>query len=114
MAPAGARDRPDAAAGFAAKARQVLQPKIGTAHAAVIRYAIVLFGGLAAILITLQLLGIGVTHDNFDCFETRRGSRHSDRSKQRERKHHFPPHYADDVRSAVRIVTATSRPNPYK
>jgi small-conductance mechanosensitive channel len=50
-----------ATAGFAAKARQVLQPKIGTAHAAVIRYTIVLFGGLAAILITLQLLGIGVT-----------------------------------------------------
>jgi small-conductance mechanosensitive channel len=50
-----------ATAGFAAKARQVLQPKIGSAHAAVIRYAIVLLGGLATILITLQLFGIGVT-----------------------------------------------------
>jgi hypothetical protein len=49
-----------ATAGFAAKARQVLQPKIGNAHAAVIRYAIVLLGGLATILITLQLFGIGV------------------------------------------------------
>jgi small-conductance mechanosensitive channel len=50
-----------ATTGFAAKARQVLQPKIGTSHAAVIRYAIVLFGGIATILITLQLFGIGVT-----------------------------------------------------
>jgi hypothetical protein len=50
-----------ATAGFTAKARQVLQPKIGSAHAAVIRYAIVLLGGLATILITLQLFGIGVT-----------------------------------------------------
>jgi small-conductance mechanosensitive channel len=50
-----------ATAGFAAKARQVLLLKIGTAHAAVIRYAIVLLGGLATILITLQLFGIGVT-----------------------------------------------------
>ena len=50
-----------ATAGFAAKARQVLQPKVGTAHAAVVRYAIVLFGGLAAILVTLELFGIGVT-----------------------------------------------------
>ena len=50
-----------ATAGLAAKAREVLQPKIGIAHAAVIRYAIVLLGGLATILITLQLLGIAVT-----------------------------------------------------
>jgi small-conductance mechanosensitive channel len=46
--------------GLAGKAREVLQPKIGTAHAAVIRYAIVLLGGLATILITLQLFNIGV------------------------------------------------------
>jgi small-conductance mechanosensitive channel len=50
-----------ATAGLAGKARDVLQPTIGTAHAAVVRYAIVLFGGLATILITLELLGIGVT-----------------------------------------------------
>jgi small-conductance mechanosensitive channel len=50
-----------ATAGLAGKARDVLQPRIGTAHAAVVRYAIVLFGGLATILITLELLGIGVT-----------------------------------------------------
>jgi len=50
-----------ATAGLAGKAREVLEPKIGTAHAAVIRYCIVLLGGLATILITLQLLGIAVT-----------------------------------------------------
>jgi len=48
-------------AGLAGRAREVLEPKIGTSHAAVIRYAIVLLGGLATILITLQLFGIGVT-----------------------------------------------------
>lgn len=48
-------------AGLAGRARDVLQPKIGTAHAAVIRYAIVLVGGLAVILITLQLFAIEVT-----------------------------------------------------
>ena len=37
-----------------------LQPRIGTAHAAVVRYAIVLVGGLATILITLQLFTIAV------------------------------------------------------
>jgi hypothetical protein len=48
-------------AGLAGRAREVLDPKIGTSHAAVIRYAIVLLGGLATILITLQLFGIAVT-----------------------------------------------------
>ena len=50
-----------ATAGLAGKAHEALQPKIGTSHAAVIRYAIVLLGGLATILITLQLFGIAVT-----------------------------------------------------
>ncbi|HEX9352340.1 MAG TPA: mechanosensitive ion channel domain-containing protein [Streptosporangiaceae bacterium] len=50
-----------ATAGLAGKARDVLQPKIGTPHAAVVRYTVVLFGGLATILITLELFGIGVT-----------------------------------------------------
>ena len=48
-------------AGLAGRAREVLEPKIGTPHAAVIRYAIVLVGGLATILITLQLFDIAVT-----------------------------------------------------
>jgi small-conductance mechanosensitive channel len=50
-----------ATAGLAGKARDVLQPRIGAAHAAVVRYAVVLFGGLATLLITLELFGIGVT-----------------------------------------------------
>src|ERR1700752_2528650 len=48
-----------ATAGLAGKARDVLRPKVGTAHAAVVRYAVVLFGGLATFLITLELFGIG-------------------------------------------------------
>ena len=47
--------------GLAGRAHEVLQPKLGTAHAAVIRYAIVLLGGLATILIALQPFGIAVT-----------------------------------------------------
>ncbi len=50
-----------ATAGLAGKARDVLRPKVGTAHAAVVRYTVVLFGGLATLLITLELFGIGVT-----------------------------------------------------
>ena len=50
-----------ATAGLAGKAREVLQPKIGTSHAAVIRYTMVLLGGLATILVTLQLFGIAIT-----------------------------------------------------
>ena len=50
-----------ATAGFAGKARDALRPRVGTAHAAVVRYTVVLFGGLATILITLELFGIGVT-----------------------------------------------------
>ena len=48
-------------AGLAGQVRGVLEPKIGTSHAAVIRYTILLLGSLAAILITLQLFGIAVT-----------------------------------------------------
>jgi small-conductance mechanosensitive channel len=50
-----------ATAGLAGKARQVLQPKVGASHAAVVRYTVLLFGGLATTLVTLQLFGIGVT-----------------------------------------------------
>lgn len=46
---------------IAGKAREALRLKIGNPHAAVVRYAIVLTGGLAAILIMLQLFGISVT-----------------------------------------------------
>jgi small-conductance mechanosensitive channel len=49
-----------ATAGFASKAKEVLQPKVGAAHAAVARYTVVLLGGLATILITLQLVGVDI------------------------------------------------------
>lgn len=43
------------------KARAALQESIGSAHAAVIRFTIVLAGGLATIVLTLQLLHIPIT-----------------------------------------------------
>ncbi len=43
------------------KVRGAFQESIGSAHAAVIRFTIVLAGGLATIVITLQLLDIPVT-----------------------------------------------------
>ena len=45
-----------ATVGFSRKARDVLEPRTGTAHAAVVRYAIVLSGSLTIIIITLELL----------------------------------------------------------
>ena len=46
--------------GLSRKAREVLEPRIGSAHAAVIGYAIVLAGGIASLVITLELLHISV------------------------------------------------------
>ena len=46
--------------GLSGKARETLEPGIGSAHAAVIRYAIVLVGGLASLLITLTLLRVHI------------------------------------------------------
>ncbi len=50
-----------AAIGLSNKARDVLQPRVGSAHAGIIRFAVVLAGGLATIIITLQLFNIAVT-----------------------------------------------------
>jgi small-conductance mechanosensitive channel len=47
--------------GLANRAREVMLPSIGYAHAAVVRYAVVVAGGLATIIVTLQLLGLPVT-----------------------------------------------------
>jgi Mechanosensitive ion channel len=47
--------------GVGNKARVSLQESIGSAHAAVIRFTIVLAGGLATIVLTLQLLHIPIT-----------------------------------------------------
>ena len=46
--------------GLANKAQQVLQPATGSAHAAVVRYTILLIGIIAALVITLALLKIPV------------------------------------------------------
>ena len=47
--------------GLANKAREILLPSLGYAHAAVVRFAIVVAGCVATILITLQLFDIAVT-----------------------------------------------------
>jgi small-conductance mechanosensitive channel len=47
-----------AVVGFASKSRDVMQPVTGRAHAAVVRYAIVLVGSIAAVFITLGLLNV--------------------------------------------------------
>jgi hypothetical protein len=47
--------------GLSNKARDVLQPRVGSAHAGIVRFAVVLVGGLADIIITLQLFSIAVT-----------------------------------------------------
>ena len=46
--------------GLAGKARDVLEPKMGTSHAAVVRYAVLVFGGFTTLVITLVLLGVAV------------------------------------------------------
>jgi small-conductance mechanosensitive channel len=46
--------------GLGGQSRQVLQPVTGSAHAAVVRYSIVLIGTIAALVITLSLLKIPV------------------------------------------------------
>ncbi len=49
-----------AVVGFASKSRDVMQPVTGRAHAAVVRYAIVLAGSIIALIITLALLKVPV------------------------------------------------------
>jgi small-conductance mechanosensitive channel len=47
--------------GLGNKARDILQPSVGSAHAGIVRFAVVLAGGLATVIITLQLFDIAVT-----------------------------------------------------
>jgi hypothetical protein len=49
-----------ATVGFSRKARDVLEARTGTAHAAVVRYAIVLAGSLTIVIITLELLKVPI------------------------------------------------------
>jgi Mechanosensitive ion channel len=46
--------------GLAAKSREVFEPRTGSAHAAVIRYTVMLVGGIATLLVTLTLLRVPV------------------------------------------------------
>jgi small-conductance mechanosensitive channel len=46
--------------GFASKSRDVMQPVTGRAHAAVVRYTIVLVGSIAVLFITLGLLHVPI------------------------------------------------------
>ena len=50
-----------ASIGLGNKAREVLLPKLGYAHAAVVRFAIVVAGSIATFLVTLQLFDIEIT-----------------------------------------------------
>jgi small-conductance mechanosensitive channel len=47
--------------GLSGKARSVLEPAIGTSHAAIVRYALVLIGAVTTLLVALALLGIPIT-----------------------------------------------------
>lgn len=46
--------------GLSGRARDVLEPRVGSSHAAVIRYTILLVGGIATFVITLQLFRIAI------------------------------------------------------
>jgi len=46
--------------GLAGKARELLEPKAGTPHAAIVRYAILIVGAFTTLLITLELFGVPI------------------------------------------------------
>ncbi len=47
--------------GLSRKARSVLEPRVGTAHAAVVRYFLLLIGGFATLAVTLALFHVPVS-----------------------------------------------------
>jgi hypothetical protein len=47
--------------GLGNKARELLERTVGSAHAAVVRFAVIVVGGLLTIVITLELLNIAIT-----------------------------------------------------
>ncbi|HEY2578828.1 MAG TPA: mechanosensitive ion channel domain-containing protein [Streptosporangiaceae bacterium] len=49
-----------ATVGLSGRSRDILQPRVGSAHAAVVRYSILLAGTLATLVITLQLFKIPI------------------------------------------------------
>ena len=44
--------------GLARQARQLLEPRVGTAHSAIIRYAILIVGAFTTLVLTLLLFGV--------------------------------------------------------
>jgi len=46
--------------GLASRSRQLLEPRAGTSHSAIVRYAILIVGGFTTLLITLLLFGVPV------------------------------------------------------
>jgi len=46
--------------GLAGKARSVLEPSIGSAHAPIVRYALLLIGAITTLIVTLGLVGIPI------------------------------------------------------
>ena len=46
--------------GLSSNARSVLQPRVGAAHAAVVRYALLLLGGFTTLIITMLLFDVPV------------------------------------------------------
>jgi small-conductance mechanosensitive channel len=47
--------------GLAGQMRQFLEPRVGTAHAAVVRYALLVIGAFTTLVITLDLFGVPAT-----------------------------------------------------
>jgi small-conductance mechanosensitive channel len=47
--------------GLAGKSKELLEPRAGTEHSAVIRYVILIVGGVATLVITLWLFGVDVS-----------------------------------------------------
>ncbi len=46
--------------GLAGKARQLLEPRAGTSHAAIVRYLLLIFGAFTTLVVTLQLFGVPI------------------------------------------------------
>ena len=47
--------------GLARQVRQVLEPRVGTAHSAIVRYAVLIVGAFTTLLLTLVLFGVPVS-----------------------------------------------------
>ena len=46
--------------GLAGKARQLLEPRAGTSHAAIVRYLLLIVGAFTTLVVTLQLFGVPI------------------------------------------------------